>query len=468
MEVLGALLEAPAAGGPELAGALRVSDAKAARYRDAILPVLEAAWAGRAVSGKAFDTMVGKVVYVACLSRFGRAETRPFYTQVGAIGAGTKRERRLRAVHTSAGLAECLAGWMQALAAPTAHGVTGQRRWNALPEAMALQFPHLLQRQDASGWGWGGRAGPRGVTCHRASLELVRAWTVEEREDLSITLRELLAAVELFEHAAPARAGQRVLVESDNTGAVAIINNGGSSVPAANDMVRRVAAACAQYDIEVRARHVPGTEMIHDGIDGLSRPGKGTPPSAPENRAVWEAGRRSPGTAGVLAEDEARALVEEDYKFLHFAMFNAHRRHTMDACCDERGFNAQPGCAHPFHAGRPVQGNWGELVGETVWVNPPFSLAEEVLEALMRAYMASPRTTRATVVLPVWETARWHRRYVAGGVLRLVWTYPEGSRLFNQPVRAGRLTRQRFNSGGTLWPVGVYRLGAWAGDPLLR
>ena len=465
VEVLGALLSAPGPGGHELGAGLRVSDAKASRYTEAVVPVLEAATQGLPVTGAAYDRMVGKLMYVACLSRFGRAESRPFYTQRNANGVGTKRERRKRMVGTSAGLADSLLAWVHALSAPRAGGMTGRTRWTALSDDDAARFPHHLQRQDASGWGWGGRAGPRGTTDPALSLEVVRPWTAAERA-LSITLRELLAAVVLFELAAPGRANGLVFIETDNTGARSIINNGGSSVPEANDMVRRVAATCALYNIEVRARHVPGVEMIHDGIDGLSRPGKGAPPVLPYNRAVWEAGR-GPRTRALLEEDEARERTEEDYKLIEFDMFNVYHVHDVDACCDAKGLNAQRGCAHPFHSGRPVQRHWRELVGRTAWVNPPFSQAEEVLEALVRAYMQAPLTTRATVVLPVWETARWYQRYVAAGILRHAHTFDAGSRIFSQPARRGAPSTHRFNSGATEWDVGVYRLGAWAGDPLL-
>ena len=472
VEVLGALIAAPENGGPELAATLRVSGAKAARYCEAVRPVLDAARRGEGILGGEYDRVVGKLAYVACLSRFGRAEMRCLYVAPGAVGTGTRRERRNRLVTPNDALVHCLEKWMLALSAPVPYGVTGRTRWSVMEEAEALLFPFLLQRQDASGWGWGGRAGARGVIDHLLSLEVVRSWTSEERRDLSITLRELLAAVELFEHAAPHRANSLVLIESDNTGAVSIINNGGSSVPAANTMVRRIAATCSRYNIEVRARHVPGTEMIEDGIDGLSRPGKGTPPSDPANRAIWEAGKKHPDTADVLSEGLALERTEEDYKFLHFLMFDKHHAHTIDACCDARGFNAQVNAAgvrlaHPFHADRPVQLHWRDLVGKTTWCNPPFSYAEDVIEALVKAYLADPFHTRATVLLPVWETTRWHRRYVTSGVLQLVHTFEKGARLFNQPAHRTSGARYRRNSGGTLWKVAVYRLGCWSGDPLL-
>ena len=447
---------------------MRVSDGKAARYTAALTPILDAARRGEAVPGAEYDRVVGKLSYTACLSRFGRAETRALYTQSGATGSGTKQQRRARAVQTSPELVQCLERWIDALASPAACGMTERSRWAAMPEEEALLHPFHLQRQDASGWGWGGRAGPRGVTSGHTSLEVVRAWTAAERTELSITLRELLAAVELFEHAAPRHANGRVLIESDNTGAVAIINNGGSTVPAANDMVRRVAAVCKAHNIEVRARHVPGTEMIDDGIDGLSRPGKGAPPSDPHNRAIWMAGRAHPSAVADPDDEAAQRTVCEDYKFRDFARYNRHHVHDIDACCDKRGLNAQPGCDHPFHADRPVQLHWRELIGRTVWMNPPYSDAESFIEALLRAYMMDPVNTRATLVLPVWETARWHQRWVSSGVLRHVHTYGERSRLFSQPAVPGQLTRHRYNSGDTRWQVAVYRLGGWAGDPLIE
>ena len=149
-------------------------------------------------------------------------------------------------------VAEAAGWWRDALTVHRERDVR-RRKWESLPVASAERFTHKVPKQDASGWGWGGRA---------IGVERARPWTKEEAL-LSITVRELHGAVELFELSAPSYAaagpsGNRVVIHCDNTGAVAIINRGGSAVGAANELICRLERAASEYGIQVLAKHVSG------------------------------------------------------------------------------------------------------------------------------------------------------------------------------------------------------------------
>ena len=453
VDVLGAVLRAPPHGANPLDATMTLGDAKAESYGVLLHSVLSTAQAGGTVDGATFDSLVGRLSFAAGISRFARERLLPLYRCTGATGVGSRHRRRSRRVHVAEPDAYATLIWWTAALRGDA-GRLSKGRWDVLEEEAACAFPHFIQRQDASGWGWGGRAGAD------EELERVRAWTTAELT-LSITLRELLAAVELFEAAAHMYAGGRVVIETDNTGAAAIINNGSSHVKEGCEMVRRLAKVCDQYGISLRARHVPGTYMMEMGIDGLSRPGKGEPPNTAICRALWMEAAGRPDVARLIAADEEPG-VEEDHKFAPFNNYNNVHKHTLDVCCDKYGFNAQPGCTHPFHEGRSAVTHWEEMIGHTLWANPPFSAAGDVIKAVVKAYSASPTTTRATFILPIWSTAQWYQKYISRGILEPVGKpFKKGQQVFTRPVTGGAPSRHRRPSGGLKWELGVFRLGAW-------
>ena len=215
------------------------------------------------------------------------------------------------------------------------------------------------------------------------------------------------------------------------------------------------------------AVHRSGEYMKEQGIDGLSRPHAGAAPTSAVVRQLHAA------AAPYVEVDEEPA---EDYKFLDFDKFSVPGlEHDVDACADEHGFNLQAGCARhfqtrPYHLKRPFQGNWREVVGHTVWINPPFSRAGEFIEAMVKAYTADPVNTRATLVLPMWTSAAWYQKYVARRnplLVPVLPVYPERKILFSKP-RPGPPSRLRDKEHPTNWEVGVFRLGAWPPEAFTR
>ena len=93
-------------------------------------------------------------------------------------------------------------------------------------------------------------------------------WPVEW-EGMGITFKEMFpVAVTIMTWASELR-GSLLFCHSDNTAVVAALNKFSSRCKHTMMLVRRVALACLQYDIRIRASHVPGKENIL--ADALSR-----------------------------------------------------------------------------------------------------------------------------------------------------------------------------------------------------
>ncbi len=72
---------------------------------------------------------------------------------------------------------------------------------------------------------------------------------------------------------------------------------------------------------------------------------------------------------------------------------------TMEGCCDSLGLNG--------HKGLPFYSKENSLLdhdvsGQSVYCNPPWSLAIQCVEHLRACHSRSPLDTRAIIVLPDW------------------------------------------------------------------
>ncbi len=76
----------------------------------------------------------------------------------------------------------------------------------------------------------------------------------------------------------------------------------------------------------------------------------------------------------------------------------------------------------------PVQLHEADLVGRVLWANPPWSVIGQFLDTLIAAWSADPRSTVATVVLPVLPAAARYRFYRR--LFRTLRVFPVGSVLF--------------------------------------
>ena len=92
-----------------------------------------------------------------------------------------------------------------------------------------------------------------------------------------------------------------------------------------------------------------------------------------------------------------------------------------------------------------------DVKGQTVFLNPPFSKALEMLKHFESERQESPLDTRAVIILPQWTSkyAASYRRIT--DKYKRIHTYPTGTFLFQEPTKTGCTPL-----GPTPWPVDVF------------
>ena len=242
----------------------------------------------------------------------------------------------------------------------------------------------------------------------------------------SSNFREASTAASAVELLGPSHRGGRLLLRTDNTTTMSLVNKQGTMAPDLWPVGQRMFQAAAQYDLDLAAEHIPGVE---NGLtDGLSRYVRR------KDYSDWQYRR-----------DEFESIQN-----LLTAPF------TLDGGADPVGSNAHlpryRSVVDSF-TGRPVD-------GEHVYSNPDYAIIREYLEHFLRCQRRSPGTTSGTFVLPVWDTYDWWPLLKGAHLLRL---YPARSDLFTSPewrqLGAGDGTyafgSARAFRGSTRWPVVV-------------
>ena len=119
---------------------------------------------------------------------------------------------------------------------------------------------------DASPRGWGG---------HLEGKEVGGPWTSQE-EDLHINVQELLAVQRTLHQFQGLVQGRSVLIASDNTTAVAYLQNqGGTRSWPLMQIAREIFLWLDRHRVTMRCRHIPGRFNVH--ADRLSRAGEVIP-----------------------------------------------------------------------------------------------------------------------------------------------------------------------------------------------
>ena len=118
---------------------------------------------------------------------------------------------------------------------------------------------------------------------------------------------------------------------------------------------------------------------------------------------------------------------------------------TMDACCDEHGFNAQ---VPDFYKSAKDSFLAFDCQGHNVWINPPYADITPFVQHYVECKAKSPHNTSAVIVLPKWKGA--HTKFLKG--MHVIKEYPKGSKIFSAPSENGK---DRKPLGPTPWPVQV-------------
>jgi hypothetical protein len=348
---------------------MTLPEEKAEKYLKAVNEVIEE-WGGQEkVPLSVLDSITGRLAWAARLCRWGTAFLGAAYAATARTGHIRRRDRRteMRTVETQLWTAD-MPFWVEFLGLVAKGEWGGVSQWQVLPkEDTAIRLAAHRAATDAStSWGAGGVWGWE---------NFAHKWSTEDKK-LHISWLELQAILLAVRRWAADWAGETVLIETDNTAAMAYVNKGGGRIPHGRVIMKEMSLLCIRHRIELRAVHIAG--VLNVGPDDLSR-GRGR-------------------------------LTTCDYMFKEFARFNTVP-HTFDAACDKDGLNRQPGCVAHAAAGPQLDFcvNWERAVGHRIWCNPPFELVGQFISAVEKAWARDP-TTSCTMVVPDWGQYRWHRR----------------------------------------------------------
>ena len=248
------------------------------------------------------------------------------------------------------------------------------------------------------------------------------AWRFEDAiraPNLSSNYRELLTAVLTLERWGAKWQGRRVLIRTDNTTTVRVLNTGDTGSPLLEPLARRLYEVRRRYDLDVSGRHIPGLKNAL--ADALSRRRYDLPDSGDWQFARSEFER---------AEDWVAAKLG--------------RRFDVDACADPTGQNAH--CERFWSATDSCLLH--DMGGEMIWCNADWELLPKILPHFRGAAARQPYDTAGVFAVPEKTNAAWWRE-VRG--FRVLARYPAGTRLFTRPFEA--LTGLRETVQPAKWPV---------------
>lgn len=337
---------------------------------------------------KALESLAGKLLYACRVCRWGY-----LYMQeiLDCLYPFPRTEQPPREIALTDGVWNDLQFWLDTLD-PAKGAWAGVKKHMLGTKDMWVNpadFPTQLYTDASKQYGVGGVMG-------KETLSL--KWQTDV-QGIHIGILELQALQLSLEHWKHDLHQQTVLAWMDNVQAVSSVNKGASRIPAMRPILLSIAKLGLQYGFELKAKHIRG---------------KDNPADAPSRGA--------------------QATRSSDWFFTDFARFN-HPPAQVDCCCAEDGYNMQKGCGEWYSMARPVQDHAQQLAGKVLWVNPPFAILGPVLDAIVQAWRMAPSTTIATIVAPYWPDATWYRKYLRRKqpILRLLHTYPPGSRIFKAP-----------------------------------
>ena len=261
-------------------------------------------------------------------------------------------------------------------------------------------------------------------------MERRAAWRFEAAfaaPNCSSNYRELATAVLALEEWGPHLRGQRVLIRTDNTTTMSVLNRGDSAHDTLLPLARRAEAAAKKYGFYVAARHVPG---LKNGLaDGLSR---------------WRHDDRDEGDWMFDHGEFTRvqtALAET---------LASPRDFSLDGCADPVGANSH--CPRFRSAVDSILDH--DLGGEHLWCNADWRLLAPTIKHFKECAARRPFDTSGLFVVPVKTHASWWRELKGFEILDV---YRAGSDLFTrrQSSESGQISDSglRESCRPAKWPV---------------
>ena len=342
---------------------LRIDPDKRTGYATAVREAIRAGRAGE-LTADTLRKLAGQLTWASRALRWGRGFLTAAWDALTAQGPVITWTRELE---------DDLAFFELALQGRTAW--EGRTVWASQGARELTKYRHyFVAATDASGtWGWGG---------HWGQEEAAGKWGSDDLDTEHITVKELKAILMAVRLWGEQWRGGRVLIYTDNTAAMAIVNSGRAKAEQARDTLRGLALTCTHLEIDLRAEHIKGKSNII--ADALSR------------------GERPPARAEYTLASRLYALTGP---------------HEIDAYSGPDHFNRQAlqdrgNGVHWFTEERPAEA--ADLAGRRVWMYPPYSQISNAIQLAIDAF-ALDHDTVIHLALPTGEIARsraWYRRYV--------------------------------------------------------
>lgn len=164
----------------------------------------------------------------------------------------------------------------------------------------------------------------------------------------------------------------------------------------------------------------------------------GSPPSTPPES-------KPPGCSpSADLDSEDRSILKSEFESIQLLT----ARFDLDACSDDRGYNALVPTQYCSPNNSFLKHN---CASQHVWLNPPFSRATEFIQHYLESKASSPHNTSACILVPNWRSASFRPLLKGMQVLK---QYSQGTRLFEAPGPTESGSRMLLP--GIPWGVTVY------------
>jgi hypothetical protein len=173
--------------------------------------------------------------------------------------------------------------------------------------------------------------------------------------------------------------GVTVFYFTDNTTTCFAVTSGSSTAPSLHDMVEKIKQLELELDIILEVVHLPGTTIITEGTDGLSR-------------GIWILSlHNKPNRCELLAEIFAPVPFTPDLgKWVMNVM-------------------SFPPCTPWYHRSWDREWQPDDILDTlTIWAPPP-EVASQLIYALLQLYIERPLMTAMIILLPRVLQKRWSR-----------------------------------------------------------
>lgn len=387
---------------------LRLPESKRARYLDDVNTFTSTYSSRNCAPRKTVESLVGKLLYACRVCRWGYLYVQAILDQLyPTTGASAT-------VQLSDALWWDLKFWQETLDVTKGNwqGVRKHMLGTKDLHVHPANFSTHMFTDASKTYGLGGVLG--GET-HSAT------WAGDQ-SGVHIGTLELKALAECLKHWKQLLAQQTVLAWMDNTQAVSAVNKGASRIPALRGILLEIALLGAEYGFEVKAKHIPGELNPADAPSRGKKPANG-----------------------------------QDWTFAHYSQFN-NPPAEVDCCAtaDAQGTKAYAGCSS-WHTAESLKEDTvlTSLAGKVLWGTVPFSQADSVIEAMVKAWQLDPINTQGTIVVPEWENANWYRKYMRRKrpLLTILHRYAIGEHVFNWKHTSAKAPATKF-------PVLVMRIGS--------